>query len=54
MRGKLRDKPASVEYMCTYCGAKNARGLTAGRPQPGKCPRRKGDMPHRWVVNKKF
>lgn len=50
----LRKKPALIEYMCTYCGVKNCRGINSGRPQPGKCPRRKSDQPHRWVINRKF
>lgn len=47
-------KATSIEYMCTYCGTKTCRGVNSGRPQPGKCTRRKGDNPHRWVINKKF
>ena len=44
----------AVEYMCNYCGQKRLRGVNGGRPDPGKCPRRQGDQPHRWVQNKKI
>ena len=50
----MEKKPHAIEYMCSYCGIKNLRGITAGKPKPGKCARRKGDMPHRWVINKKI
>ena len=47
-------KPSSIEFMCTYCGHKSLRGVNAGRPMPGKCPRRTGNQPHRWVINRKL
>lgn len=47
-------KPDKVEYMCTYCGTKQTKYITMGRPMPGRCPRRSGNMPHRWVINRKF
>lgn len=43
-----------VEYICTYCGKKERKTPFQGRPMPGKCSRRDGDYPHRWVVNKKI
>lgn len=43
-----------IEYMCRWCGTKQLRGKDAGRPRPGKCPRKKGDQPHTWVINKKY
>lgn len=43
-----------IEYMCTYCGARKIKGKDAGRPEPGKCPRRQGDRPHSWRINRKF
>jgi len=43
-----------VEYMCTYCGTKTIRNVNMGRPQPGKCPRKTGNKPHSWVVNRRF
>ena len=49
-----KKKPTSIQYMCTYCGTKNLRSINAGRPMPGKCARRKGDQPHRWVINRKI
>ena len=50
----MERKHYTVEYMCTYCGKKEARPKNTGRPMPGRCPRRNGDMPHRWVKNKEF
>ena len=29
-----------IEYMCTHCGKKEIRFVSAGKPQPGKCPRK--------------
>lgn len=43
-----------IEYQCRYCGRKESRGINAGRPQPGKCPRKTGDKPHSWVINRKW
>lgn len=43
-----------VEYMCTYCGHKETRKEGMGRPMPGRCPRREGNKPHRWVINRKY
>ena len=43
----------NIEYICTYCGKKTVRAGNQGRPVPGKCPRKTGDKPHTWVVNKK-
>jgi len=43
-----------IEYMCTYCGQRVSRMLSMGRPMPGKCNRRGGDMPHRWIINRKY
>lgn len=42
------------EWMCTHCGKKEIRFVSAGRPQPGKCPRKNGDKPHTWTVNRTF
>ncbi len=47
-------KPMSVEWMCTHCGQKIARGASTGRPMPGICPRRTNKQPHRWVKNRTF
>lgn len=47
-------KIVTTEYMCTYCGRKQLRNSFLGRPLPGKCDRRNGDQPHRWVINRKF
>ena len=43
-----------IEYMCTYCGKKEIRTPSMGRPQPGKCSRKNGDKPHSWVINRKL
>ena len=45
---------AFVEFMCTYCGKKVVRPDDRGRPEPGKCPKRKREAVHRWVVNRKL
>ncbi len=44
----------TIEYMCRYCGTKKVSSVRNGRPQPGRCPRKKGDQPHTWVVNRKL
>lgn len=44
----------NVEWMCTHCGAKINKSELAGRPAPGKCPKKSGNKPHTWVVNKKY
>ena len=48
-----------VEYMCSWCGRKEVRSATNGRPAPGQCTRKPkgkdGKMkPHTWVINRKF
>lgn len=43
-----------IEYMCSYCGKKELRFVSMGKPQPGKCPRKKGDKPHTWTVNRRL
>lgn len=50
----LTEKPKRIEYMCSYCGRKTTKSILSGRPEPGKCPRRKGDSPHSWVINRKL
>ncbi|WP_172794607.1 hypothetical protein [Acetivibrio ethanolgignens] len=50
----MQKKTITIEYMCTYCGRRSCKKEGAGRPLPGKCPRRSGDQPHRWVVNRKL
>lgn len=47
-------KTQRTEYICTYCGHKETRKSSMGRPMPGKCPRRNGNQPHRWVINRKY
>lgn len=43
-----------IEYICTYCGMKIIKGKEAGRPNPGKCPRKEGNKPHCWRINRKM
>ena len=50
---------ARTEYICTYCGKKEIRPESLGRPQPGDCPRKEreknGKMkPHSWRINRKL
>lgn len=47
-------KPRQIEYICSYCGRKEVRPATTGKPALGKCPRKQGDKPHTWTVNKKM
>lgn len=43
-----------IQYMCSYCGKKETRAVAAGRPAPGKCPKKTKDRPHSWVINKRM
>lgn len=43
-----------IEYICSYCGKKIMKSQTSGRPDPGKCPRKPGDKPHTWRVNRRI
>lgn len=48
-----------VEYICSYCGTKATRSVTAGRPMPGNClrkPKTKDDRykPHSWTISRKW
>lgn len=49
---KISTKPKMIEWMCTHCGMRVPRGATAGRPLPGKCPKRPNNKPHVWVKNR--
>lgn len=42
----------AIEWMCTHCGMKMPKGENAGRPNPGKCPKRTDGKPHVWVKNR--
>ncbi len=48
----MQNKKKTYEWMCKYCGCKELRNETLGRPMPKNCPRRKGDQPHVWVKNR--
>lgn len=50
----MEGKKKNIEYMCTYCGKKQVKLSAMGRPLPGTCSRRGKNMPHRWVINRKF
>lgn len=45
-----------TEYICKYCGKKEARTPNMGKPLPGVCTKNpKGHgKPHSWVVNRKY
>lgn len=48
-----------AEYMCSVCGKRQIKNISAGRPEPGNCPRKEkfknGKMrPHTWVLNRKM
>lgn len=55
----MNSKPTRIEYMCSYCGTKQIRGIATGKPQPGIC-HRKGktsdgkSKPHTWIINRKI
>jgi ribosomal protein L40E len=51
---KMAEQKRFVQYMCRYCGAKETKSISFGRPMPGKCPRKKNGGPHSWVVNKRY
>lgn len=42
------------EFICTYCGKKKVMPKNQGRPLPGKCPRKIGDRPHTWRINREI
>jgi len=51
-------KVIAIEYMCSYCGKKETKGVAFGRPMPGVCTKRGktltgATLPHRWVINRK-
>lgn len=49
----MADKKRVVkEYICTWCGKREAKADFAGRPSPGRCPRKEGDKPHTWRINR--
>ena len=47
-------RTVTIEYICTYCGAKQSKRKDLGRPMPGHCPRRSAKMPHRWIKNREL
>ena len=51
-KGGKYSKMKRIEYMCTYCGKKTIRSEMIGRPEPGRCPRKQGDKPHSWRINR--
>lgn len=53
------EKKYWVEYQCSWCGTKQTRAASSGRPAPGSCPRkpkmRNGQSkPHTWVINRRY
>ena len=48
----VMQKTGRKEYMCAWCGKIVLMNRNAGRPQPGKCPRKKNGGPHSWRVNR--
>jgi len=45
---------SNIEYICRHCGVRRVTGATSSRPEPGRCPKRTGTLPHSWVINKKW
>mgnify|MGYP005783889821 CR=1 FL=1 len=50
----ISKSPKHVVYMCSYCGTRQTRTINMGRPLPGTCTRRGKNMPHRWVISRKY
>ena len=52
-------KQIRVEYICTYCGKKEIKFSTSGRPVPGICVKNGKTSdgrthPHSWRLNRKL
>ena len=45
----VANKNPLVKWVCTACGQRQQRAKSAGRPAPGKCPRKKNGGGHSWV-----
>ncbi len=45
----VANKNPLVKWVCTICGQRQQRAKSAGRPNPGKCPRKKNGGGHSWV-----
>lgn len=45
----VANKNPLVKWVCTTCGQRQQRAKSAGRPNPGKCPRKKNGGGHSWV-----
>jgi hypothetical protein len=48
-----------IQYRCKYCGRRETRFVSDGKPQPGQCPTRngtnlKGTKPHVWEAVQKY
>ncbi len=45
----VANKNPLVKWVCSACGQRQQRAKSAGRPAPGKCPRKKNGAGHSWV-----
>ena len=45
----VANKNPLVKWVCTTCGQRQQRAKSAGRPNPGKCPRKKNGGGHSWA-----
>ena len=45
----VANKNPLVKWVCTTCGQRQQRAKSAGRPNSGKCPRKKNGGGHSWV-----
>ena len=45
----VANKNPLIRWRCTTCGQMQQRAKSAGRPNPGKCPRKKNGGGHSWV-----
>ncbi len=47
-------KYSIIEYKCKFCGVQRTMGVGNGKPEPGRCQRRSGSLPHSWIINRKW
>ena len=50
----MAERTKFIQYMCRYCGKKETKPVSFGRPEPGRCPRKSNGGPHSWAVNRRY
>jgi len=43
-----------IEYVCRHCGVKITTGVSSGKPKPSRCQRRANNLPHSWVIGRRW